>query len=76
MPIYEYKCKKCGNLFEELRSFSEREDAAACPKCGHGKSVLSEGSYRINTSSSGARDTAPTPCDTCNNGDGCAARRG
>ncbi len=31
MPIYEYKCQKCGYEFEEL-VFEERE--IKCPNCG------------------------------------------
>jgi len=33
MPIYEYKCTKCGHIFEELRSMTDGE-GATCPKCG------------------------------------------
>jgi len=33
MPIYEYKCTKCGHIFEELRSMADGE-GATCPKCG------------------------------------------
>jgi len=33
MPIYEYKCTKCGHIFEELRSIIDGE-GATCPKCG------------------------------------------
>lgn len=32
MPIYEYKCKACGNDFEKLVSFSSK-DKITCPKC-------------------------------------------
>jgi putative FmdB family regulatory protein len=33
MPIYEYKCKKCGHAFEHLaRTLSD--GAKKCPKCG------------------------------------------
>ncbi|MEN6472566.1 MAG: zinc ribbon domain-containing protein [Syntrophaceae bacterium] len=32
MPIYEYKCKACGNDFEKLVSFSSK-DPVSCPKC-------------------------------------------
>ena len=33
MPIYEYKCSKCGKTFEHLaRSLSE--SPPKCPKCG------------------------------------------
>lgn len=33
MPIYEYKCKKCGHVFDHLaRTLSDV--ARKCPKCG------------------------------------------
>jgi putative FmdB family regulatory protein len=33
MPLYEYKCKKCGHEFEELVSFAEA-DKVKCNLCG------------------------------------------
>ncbi|MDE3110518.1 MAG: zinc ribbon domain-containing protein [Acidobacteriota bacterium] len=33
MPLYEYKCKKCGNRFEKIESLSA-SDTKKCPKCG------------------------------------------
>jgi len=34
MPIYEYRCKECGEEFEKfLRSMSASKDLC-CPKCG------------------------------------------
>jgi putative FmdB family regulatory protein len=33
MPTYEYKCKKCGNVFEVFHSMSS-EPVKICPKCG------------------------------------------
>jgi len=37
MPVYEYKCPKCGEKFEVRRSifasFKEKE-RTVCPKCG------------------------------------------
>jgi putative FmdB family regulatory protein len=34
VPIYEYRCKKCGHLFEKLhQSFSEAR-VKKCPECG------------------------------------------
>lgn len=32
MPIYEYKCKKCG-IIEVMQKITE-EPLAVCPKCG------------------------------------------
>ena len=34
MPVYEFKCAKCGELFEVMVSYAEREKEHACPKCG------------------------------------------
>jgi putative FmdB family regulatory protein len=33
MPLYEYRCKKCGHQFELLRKVSEADDETRCPKC-------------------------------------------
>ena len=37
MPIYEYKCEICGQVFEELVFSSEDEEKTRCPKCGDKK---------------------------------------
>lgn len=34
MPIYEYTCPKCHEVFEEWLKFSEIRDTAVCPVCG------------------------------------------
>lgn len=34
MPIYEYKCPKCGEVFEKFAKSSESHKDAVCPKCG------------------------------------------
>lgn len=36
MPIFEYRCSECGNVFEELRDAGS-ESAPSCPKCGSKK---------------------------------------
>jgi putative FmdB family regulatory protein len=33
MPIYEYKCKKCGHRFEKIQKFSDPH-TKKCPECG------------------------------------------
>ena len=33
MPIYEYRCKACGYVFEMLRGVKEKDDEIACPTC-------------------------------------------
>ncbi|MFC1533397.1 zinc ribbon domain-containing protein [Thermodesulfobacteriota bacterium] len=34
MPIYEYKCNKCGNGFEQIVFPSDDADMFECPSCG------------------------------------------
>jgi len=34
MPIYEFKCNKCGKNFEQLIFSSDEEEKLACPSCG------------------------------------------
>ena len=34
MPIYEYKCHKCGDVFERLCLTSDDGDNVNCPACG------------------------------------------
>ncbi|MDQ1336067.1 MAG: hypothetical protein QG552_3017 [Thermodesulfobacteriota bacterium] len=34
MPIFEFKCKKCGTVFESLCFRSSGEDKGPCPSCG------------------------------------------
>ncbi|MBN1573596.1 MAG: zinc ribbon domain-containing protein [Deltaproteobacteria bacterium] len=34
MPLYEYRCKKCGNIFELFHRMSEDASDTPCPECG------------------------------------------
>ena len=34
MPIYEYACPTCRNVFEKWLKLSETTENAPCPKCG------------------------------------------
>lgn len=34
MPVYQYKCTDCGEVFEVTCHLSERDEFAVCPKCG------------------------------------------
>ncbi len=45
MPIYEYHCKKCDNVFEEFqKGFEER--SVKCPKCaGEAERLISNTSF-------------------------------
>jgi len=70
MPIYEYCCPSCDSKFDLLRSFSQADEAAACPKCSH------EARRLISSFASFAKDSsgASTPigggssCSACSSG--------
>jgi putative FmdB family regulatory protein len=34
MPIYEYKCDKCGHNFDVRRDVTGEEKEPKCPECG------------------------------------------
>lgn len=40
MPIYEYRCPACADLFEKRASFSENSRETDCPGCGAQASKL------------------------------------
>ncbi len=33
MPLYEYRCKNCGEVFEKMVRWSEADRSPICPKC-------------------------------------------
>jgi putative FmdB family regulatory protein len=38
MPVYEFRCRKCGTRYEVTCHWDEREKHAVCPQCGSTKS--------------------------------------
>ena len=45
MPIYEYKCKECGNEFEVIQKFSDKP-VKKCPDCsGKVEKLISQSSF-------------------------------
>ncbi len=43
MPIYEYKCESCQNVFEKLQSF-DADVKTPCPKCkNNANRIISSG---------------------------------
>ena len=47
MPIYEYKCKKCNNIFEHFH-INSSDPVPPCPKCGdkEAEKIISSGTTR------------------------------
>jgi putative FmdB family regulatory protein len=53
MPIYEYKCNKCGFTFEKLVFKPEREGGFLCPTCGSKDTCRLMSSFTCGSSSVG-----------------------
>jgi putative FmdB family regulatory protein len=49
MPIYEYKCKKCGNVSEYIQKFSDplMTDCNECGTPGSLERIMSLGSFHL-----------------------------
>jgi putative FmdB family regulatory protein len=54
VPIYEYRCRKCGEVFERFMKVNERSESLACPHCGETKpeKILSSFSLKGSEASS------------------------
>ncbi|MFQ5632135.1 MAG: zinc ribbon domain-containing protein [bacterium] len=64
MPIYEYRCKNCGNEFELLRSVSQSDHEVECETCGQRQA---EKQFSTFAASAGAAKSfnAASSSDTC-----------
>jgi putative FmdB family regulatory protein len=67
MPIFEFGCRACGEVFEDLVA---RADAPAppCPRCGAGEVERRISAFAV---TAGRPSSAPGPCG----GADCACRR-
>jgi len=63
MPMYEFRCRKCGAEFEELLKRSDEK--VKCPKCGSTR--LEKLFSRIGAVRGGSSDTGSS-CPTCPTG--------
>ena len=57
MPIYEYRCKKCGEKFELYLGIFHNRKSLKCPKCG--ENDLERVFSPFSTDSSGESSCSP-----------------
>ncbi len=72
MPIYEYECAECKNVFETLVTSASEETEIACTKSTSTKvqKIMSAGSLRVG--SGGGVPMAPPSGGGCGGGSGFA----
>ena len=68
MPLYEYECEDCHEVFDELRRAADREKPIECPECGGDGHVVFS---RFAQSSGGSRGHALAPCGSVPPPGGC-----
>jgi putative FmdB family regulatory protein len=62
MPIYEFKCKKCGNIFETLFFSLQEKRQVSCPAC---QSKRTARVMSIFGGKSGGASSATTGASSC-----------
>ena len=65
MPIYEYECQKCSEVYEMLRSISAEDTDIVCPECGakkKAKKLISSFSSSSETSLGGGSCEHASTC--------------
>ncbi|MFH2126396.1 MAG: zinc ribbon domain-containing protein [Pseudomonadota bacterium] len=75
MPIYEFRCDGCGQVFEHLALSQKEQKQASCPECG-GKDlsrVMSACASVVESSSAGGGTASPqVQSRSCANAGNCA----
>lgn len=60
MPVFEYKCKECGTVYDVLHKSSSSKEDVVCPKCSSKKNVKLvssfSSSFKSDNSSGGCSD--------------------
>ncbi|HFQ81084.1 MAG TPA: zinc ribbon domain-containing protein [Desulfobacterales bacterium] len=56
MPIYEYKCRKCGAVFEQIIISKHDASEISCRKCGSNlvRKTISAASLKLSSHSAGS----------------------
>jgi putative FmdB family regulatory protein len=71
MPIFEFRCVDCGDIFEKLFMSSDEKVDLCCPHCKSEsiERVVSRSSYAMKSSGEGARSNVTTK--SCGQGNQC-----
>lgn len=62
MPIFEYKCSKCGAQFEELVSAGGKNQKVACPECGSKATEKQLSGFCVGKAAGGSSSCATGTC--------------
>ncbi len=70
VPLYEFRCKKCDQVFEQVCRMGENGKTVACPKCRArgARRLMSVFSARVSGGSS-SKALSGSSCSSCSGGD-------
>ena len=78
MPVYEYQCEQCGNVFEAMQKFSDAP-LTECRSCGGPvKKLISQTAFSLKGGGwyqqgyGAGADQKPAACPSAGGGGGCA----
>lgn len=57
MPVYDYECADCGT-FEANRRIAERDEPAACPRCGETSARVTIGAPSLGRGGNGGANVS------------------
>jgi putative FmdB family regulatory protein len=60
MPIYEYRCRKCGKIFEKIQKVNGGGNSLTCPSCGGKKPEKLLSSFSSSKESDSSSSCGPT----------------
>lgn len=71
MPIYEFRCLECGNIFEKLFKTMDEKVEIICPRCKAEsfERVISSANHVMGTGKGGKKPSVTTK--SCSSGSGC-----
>lgn len=72
MPLYEFRCRTCDELFEVRRPMSEASDPATCPNGHDGAVRLLSAFASVGAAGAPAPAAAPRPAGGCGGACACA----
>lgn len=73
MPIFEFRCLKCGKVFEKLFITRQEEFVVNCPECNSDslERVISKTNYVMGPSKGGGKAKMTTK--SCSSGNSCTS---
>ena len=60
MPIYSYKCKQCGAIFDFLVGVGTGDEELKCPKCNSKNLLKLLSTFGVRMGSSSSSSSCPT----------------